>query len=571
MAKVFQSNVRMTVVLLAISVVVQANCWVIAEGSAACQAANQGNLGESPAQALEVAPSVALASPSAPVNGLSLSDATGESTRDLTIDSAQQVSKGEQFASHDPIILAAVDLPRTGENPDQLQGRIQAPDPTTALDRVDDLTRQILYKEIELERFNLHYKQNVGKQGRWKGWRYAVFQEANFGLNLAGSINNTGERYAHIHDPGKNSTNRLGMGNAVGMIGSIIGATGAALELCINEYHCLEADHKGFSTVAARKHVLDLKAQIDGLMAERKALIQIEQSAPLLQAHAEVDVLEGRVLQDMRDLTLYEYTRFHVAQQRFIAFQQALYFFDLAKYSTGSVGSFFAYMSLHKHRRIWNNRAGVLFDIQGALTVAGPLASRGIGILAAKVHKHLVSQVGRDVQIREIAQLEKDQAALDQYCKDGKCSPESVRAPIARAIVYNLEDQGFQDELHSSLQANRRAKLVATQNVGSGFFVGGTKIASGILYNVVGKQFNTKSARSGLITNSDLFVAGILGTTGSAVAVLDTIRLQAMGELERHKMAKQGKLPGQLLKHRLDQLDQMEQKLKETGKPSGAG
>jgi len=55
----------------------------------------------------------------------------------------------------------------------------------SALNKVEDLNRQILEKEIELGRFNLHYKQNVGKVGRWAGWRYAAFQEANFGLNVA--------------------------------------------------------------------------------------------------------------------------------------------------------------------------------------------------------------------------------------------------------------------------------------------------------------------------------------------------------------------------------------------------
>lgn len=448
----------------------------------------------------------------------------------------------------------------------QLQSRIEAVDPDTAMSRVDDLTRQIVLKEIELERFNLHFKQNVGKQGRWKGWRYAVFQEANFGLNMAGSINNVGERGQHLHHANHVSANRVGMGNAIGMIGSIIGASGAAFEFWVNEFHELEGNHKGFSPKAAKTHVLELKAEINRLLLERDALVAIEQSAPLLMAHAEVDVAEGKVLKDMRDLELLEYSRFHIGQRRMMAFQQSLYFFDCAKYTTSAIGSFFAYMSLHKHRRTWNNRAGVLFDVSGALTMATPFAARGIGILAGKFHQHLVSPITDRVETREIATLEADQAALENLCKAGKCSADSVKAPLERAVVYQLGDKGFQDELNQSLLARQRGRMVATQNIGSGLFVGGLKIAGGSLFNVVGTQYNTKSRLSGIITNSDLFAAGILGTVGSGFAVVDTMRLQVQGEINRHKMAKKGTLPGQLLNARLKQLDEMEKQLTSAGK-----
>ncbi len=58
-------------------------------------------------------------------------------------------------------------------------------DPAEAGRQVDDLTRQILLKLIEFERFNLHYTLEVAKQGRWKGWRYAFFQEINSATRLS--------------------------------------------------------------------------------------------------------------------------------------------------------------------------------------------------------------------------------------------------------------------------------------------------------------------------------------------------------------------------------------------------
>jgi hypothetical protein len=450
----------------------------------------------------------------------------------------------------------------------KLAARVESVDPDSALNKVEDLNRQILEKEIELGRFNLHYKQNVGKVGRWTGWRYAAFQEANFALNMSGAINNLGEQYAHIHDPERNSNNRLGMGNVIGMIGSIIGTSGAILEFSINEYNAVKAARKGFSTRAARKHVLDLKEQINSLLSERDDLVKIEQSAPLLTARTEVDVVEGKILKDIRDLDLLEFSRFHIGQRRYIAFQQALYAFDMAKFSTSAVASAFAFLALHKHDGKWNEKTGILWNISGGLIVAAPVASRVFGATVGKLHSHLISPISRNVETRELATLEADDAALDKLIKEGSAPAGSTRGAIQRAVVYNAEAKGFHDELHQALQARRKANLVATQNIASGFFVGGTTIARGVLYDVAGSRFSSNSPRSTLESNSYTFAGDILGTVGSATALVDTLRLQVKGEVERHKLEKRGQLPSQLLDARLKQLDEMEALLKHETKPS---
>ncbi|MFA6559911.1 MAG: hypothetical protein WCT03_26015, partial [Candidatus Obscuribacterales bacterium] len=71
--------------------------------------------------------------------------------------------------------------------------------PEESVDKIDDLTKQILLKEIELQKFNLHYSQEVAKQGRWKGWRYAALQEVNMGTGLAGAIISVANRGSYLH------------------------------------------------------------------------------------------------------------------------------------------------------------------------------------------------------------------------------------------------------------------------------------------------------------------------------------------------------------------------------------
>ena len=118
-----------------------------------------------------------------------------------------------------------------------LKGTVNATDSQQAVKQIDELTRQILLKIVQLERFNIHYSMEVAKQGRWKGWRYAAFQEANAGMGLAGAIIGTANRGSHLRTPARVWTVVQQSACFIPMIGSIVGASAAALELGINEYH----------------------------------------------------------------------------------------------------------------------------------------------------------------------------------------------------------------------------------------------------------------------------------------------------------------------------------------------
>jgi hypothetical protein len=111
---------------------------------------------------------------------------------------------------------------------------------------IDTLTRKILLVEIELQRFNLDYQQNVAKQGRWKGWRYATIGETNTGLGLAGGLITTHNRGSKLHRPSTVNIKVQEQANIIPMIRAIIGAGGAAMEFGINGWHDTEGDAKVF-------------------------------------------------------------------------------------------------------------------------------------------------------------------------------------------------------------------------------------------------------------------------------------------------------------------------------------
>jgi hypothetical protein len=428
---------------------------------------------------------------------------------------------------------------------------------------VELLTREILLKEIALERFNIRYSQNVAKQGRWKGLRYAGLQEANASLGLAGSIIGTQNRGRGLANPSKVNLHTQESANYIPMIGSIIGASAAVIEFSINEYHDFEARAKGFSPGAAKRYVLSLKNDIRNLMSERDALVQIESSAPMLATNTQVDTLEGKILHDMLDQGLLEFQRFHVGARRLLAFQQMQYMFDTSKYVLNALGAEFAYLSLCKHRRIWNGRAGIMWDIAGPLYIAGPVVSRVFGKTVGEMHRLYTRSLVRDAGAN-MDSLAQDRANLEQYLATHRDASSDVSPAFDRSLMYSLREKRFQSEYASAEKSRDKGKLTATQNIGSGALIGGLTLAKGVLFTVPGfkktYRANTKSAAR--VTNNDLFAASILGIPAGTYTILDTLRIQVRSEIDRHRQIKGGTHPTQLLQKRLAELDDMESKLK---------
>ncbi len=443
-----------------------------------------------------------------------------------------------------------------------LRGGVSS-DPIVAGRQADDLTRQILLKLIELERFNLHYTLEVAKQGRWKGWRYAAFQEINAGTGLTGSIISTAERGNHLHHAARVSRVVQERANIVPMIGSIIGASAAAMEFGINSYHDIVARNKGFAPKAARLHVLGLKADINRLMAQREALLKVEATSSALAARAEVDDAEGKVLNDLRDESLMEFERYQIGARKILAFQQSQYFFDCTKYTLNAIGSYFAYLSLNHHDRRWNGRAGVMWDISGPVYMAGPIISRVIAKGVGEAHRGWLRPATADAHQTTVAKLEADRNVLDTLCKSTRVTPDKVETAVIRSEMYGVHQKVFADEILGAQKARAKANTTATQNVAAGMYVGASRIGTGVLFTIPGfnRAFNSKTERASTVTNQDLFAAAVIGIPASAFTMLDTLRIQVQGEVNRHKLKKSGLLPGQIAHTRLKQLDEMEVRL----------
>jgi hypothetical protein len=436
--------------------------------------------------------------------------------------------------------------------------------PPQAVGMIDDLAKQILLKEIELQRFNLHYTLEVAKQGRWKGWRYAFFQEANTGMNLAGGLISTVNRGGNLHHASMVQKYPQEAANYIPMIGSIIGASAAATEFGVNGFHELLARKHGFAPATSLKRVKSLKDEIVQLMAQRQKLIDIEASDPALANHVLVDNAESRVLADTLAQALQEFARFHIGARKLLAFQQAQFIFDMAKYTTSAIGSDFAYISVARGKRIWNGRAGVLFVVSGQLTMWGPILSRLFAKGVGAVTRQRTEAIMREEREATIATLQSDLATLDALIKKGVADNTTVAAAADRQAACDTHEKAFENEIRQQEQKDAAAKLTATQNIAAGALVGGAKTASGVLFLIPGfnRAYNGKTQRSTRVTNDLLFASAVIGLPANTFSMLDTLRIQIRGEINRHRAAKAGQLPSQLAQARLKELEDIEQRLK---------
>lgn len=433
--------------------------------------------------------------------------------------------------------------------------------------KIDSLTKQILLKEIELERFGIHYNQEVAKQGRWKGWRYGFFQELNSGLGLAGGIISVYNRGRHLKTPTNVKRELQESANYIPMIGTIIGAGAAGLEMGINEYHMFQAGRKGYSAKKSRKRVLALRNDIDSMLSERSKLVGRAGRIPLLAGRVELDQAEQQVLQDMRDQNLQQFERFHISKRRLFAFQQMQLGFDVFKNVTNALGYEFAYLSLHRRQRVYNGYAGVMFAVSGGLTMFGPILSRVYGKVVSEHHRHLLKPATQCAETATLERLKMDCALLDKAVQNSKLAPEKVAIVVERFGGYAGGEKAFEDAMASSEKARDRSKLTATQNIGAGAYVGASKVAAGVLFIYPGfnhrynKNSGVTAARG---TNNNLFAAGVIGLPATAFSIFDTLRINVRGEIDRHNQLKAGKHPSQLSAARLKQLDELENKIKLT-------
>ncbi len=430
---------------------------------------------------------------------------------------------------------------------------------TDLSDRIDKLTKKIMLDEIALAKFNVHFRQQAARQGRWKSFRYFLFNQANGGLGGAGATVAAAERLGHTYRQNFNHLHRIALlrGNVCGGVGQIIGASGSMNEFLINNYHALRAATKGFSAFTATSFVKKTVKQIDADLAERIQLVAQERAVSTCAA--DVHTAEGAVLEDTKQLLVCEFAGYRIGARRTFVTQQSFYLLDVARNVTGALSNLYGYKAVFFRNRLFNQQAGALMLVSGGFLMMDPIVSRLFGRAEVAFDGWLLRKQGLPRVKGLEEKLNKDYDALEAACKEGVSKSEKATVAVtSRLEVFDKHSDRFDAQLVARQKEVSAGNKVATQNILSGLFIGGMKVGNGVPFTLAGfKYFN--SARR---TNVLLGAGAVPSVVGSFYGVFDNFRIQLNREITYHKQKTKHQTPGELLNKQLEDLEGLEKQVR---------
>ncbi len=449
--------------------------------------------------------------------------------------------------------------------------------------RLDELNRKLLLKDVELERFNIRFRNANNVQGRWRGPRYFLSQEANTITSTAGAWAGVATRAKPIFHRfilGRNKKGefvqerrlafRIGLEDALipQMVGQTIGSFGSAFELGVNLWHDHEARKLSLDPVAADKYVVRIKGEILSLLAQRAEWLD-RNSNELPATHLQLATAQGLVLSDLCNLALNEYARFHIGTRRYRTFQDAIFVLDITRNMTGVAGNIVAEYATVVKRGSANAPAGVCNLVSACLTIASPVAARVIGKAAGGRAAQQLKSLVASSEHYDLLKFESDLAKIPPLLKSAARS-----GPVEERFFTRTEEIQSLNELSTQLHrkkfelANRETRAgtrAATQNVAAGAVIGGNKIMSGLGYMIAGFRFYHRPLDSNFLIADGGLTSGIGGTLGAA----DNLRIQVRSELQRRNLRQSHLLPGQILSEHMQKLDEIERRLQSLQEQTG--
>jgi hypothetical protein len=427
---------------------------------------------------------------------------------------------------------------------------------------LDSSALKILAKEIELQKLSVRFMLNTVSKGRWKGWRYFSFQEANVALIESGLITAIDQRSLQIHQNGVANNTHLENSLWPQMIGQSIGVLGDVTELGVNAGHAFRAHELELDPATVKRRAIALQGEITKNLTSHK-IIPIND----MVGSADVNGLEIKqlyqkevdVLEDIHSLTWMQFSTFSTTLRRLNVTQNAFYALDLLKNATGATGNGVGLISLHQGRPILGAPANILTTVSGVLVMTDPVSSRAWGKFGAKLH-------GRGLTVSTEAERE---SAYFKLCDDVRIMKglaaqldtrraKELSGLISRINVYEQHEEEFARYVRNLQEERQKAYTAALNQFEVAGFVGGTKATSGILGIIASDRYPTKPRSAAPLQ----FGAAVAYAPGIAVALGVNLDIEIKREIAYQRNMKRNRLPRQILSSQLQKLDSMEASIK---------
>lgn len=418
--------------------------------------------------------------------------------------------------------------------------------------RIDELANDILRKEIDLERYYLQYRVEGTKEPKYRRARYFAFQVSSAMTSMASNITNVALCGSHTKVPDRISVRGSRQGLEAGLVGILLDGGSSAVELFSNGYTAIKHIRNGTSPGAAVKNVVARIKEIDGMMAERDALMK---KNPDLLAIS-VCQAEGRVLKSFRDWCLSEFADVYADVKSTQSSFNVYYILDIAADSAYTASQLLAIKSLTKPE-LGNASAntGMVGDTLGI--ISAPASAKSYNMFYRHWRKRLSATLKEDLNSAE----KETKAAMDELNSELASRDITILETAAsvqnRVSVYVLWSARYDKYIEQGLVDQRHQNKVALQGVISGPAISGTYLAQDILASVALNRLRERPKAA----NNLYLAGGIASTVGSASSLALTNYLLIDQLRYQKKMRAKGLLPEQLLAARLKTLDELDERL----------
>jgi hypothetical protein len=441
---------------------------------------------------------------------------------------------------------------------------------TETNDPIETLDRDLIVKIFELERLNTYFRIESTKQSKWRKWRTLISEETAAISVAAGTLVAVEQSLRSLHTGYRFHVVKFGPalvftkyfrppGNIVLEHAYVTALPGVwfsifqeAFELGQNYFSDWKSKQKGFDPTTTRIKAKQLQDQIDGMLTLREGLVA---SASISAPEKELAGAEGKVLHDMRDITVQEYKNYYVGARKTRCYQNMFYLVDLGEKITGVMSLQCGLEAVRRNKIKFNEGFGVLQATSAFLVILTPVMAKMYSEWRAKGAQHTVDQTIHSTPATTAEVFDADRKHLqDLYLATGSSRGQTMlNNLIARDALYRTEGENFYalQAMRNRQTAEEHKAYIDALKIRSVAFVGKMAYAVNVGF-ILGDGRQTAPRKI-----TELIVAGTIPYEVVLDMSIYNKGISAhRGYKQELRLKEKNELPGQIYRARLERLDQ---------------
>ncbi|MCW5823709.1 MAG: hypothetical protein KIT34_12965 [Cyanobacteria bacterium TGS_CYA1] len=462
------------------------------------------------------------------------------------------------------------------EGAPQDPGEIKLRDPF-APSKIEDVSNDILQKELELLKLSTRARIASTDKNRVKPWRTFLYNLGGSGVATAGIVTIASERWRTWKTPANAHRDVLLAGPILLLTSHSIIAGGILLEAALDIRNDRKLKKQGLDPKSTKRKALEICKEIDQKLTERNNLLaSVNSNSTISESEKDVFNAETKVLTDLRNAAINEYSQTYVRAKRRIAARNISYINGFSAATTGGyLGSLCGILAVANRKPRTVGPGGIGFIISGANIVAGPVLGKMAGNFAAKRgQKEMKGELGEIPKVniaQDISALKKLNVGVNQTLAN-------------RVAIYETADDLISKQIQANAAEKKKANKEFWERLLFNTAIGGTKIAWGVQLANAGFSYHPappavrstgpKTPLQALLDTSpkpknpnQVFARRVAkGATtyipGTSLWIFDTVQARTRGELDVYTMGQQLALPHQKLDQRIQKLSELESRLR---------